>query len=111
MLSAGEIVGGAAAAAAFGYAARQVVRGARALRGTRLVTCPDDGRTAAVHLDVWYSAVHSALGRPHFRLKDCSRWPEKARCGQMCLGDLEAAPRDCLVVFADRPSRPMPPPF
>jgi hypothetical protein len=30
-------------------------------------------------------------------LKDCSRWPERAGCGQTCLGDLEAAPHACLV--------------
>jgi hypothetical protein len=90
-------VGLVAVVAVVDYWARHVARRLHALRSTRLVTCPDDGRTAAVRLDVKYSAVHSALGRPHFRLKDCSRWPEKARCGQMCLGDLEAAPHDCVA--------------
>jgi len=96
-MSLGEIFGLAAAAALFALGAWHVALGLAALRGTRLVTCPDNGRAAAVDLDVKYSAVHSALGRPQFRLKDCSRWPEKAGCGQMCLGDLEAAPQDCLV--------------
>jgi hypothetical protein len=93
----GEILGLAAGAALVALGLWHAVRGLLELRGTRLVTCPDDGRTVAVDLDLEYSAVHSALGRPHFRLKDCSRWPEKAGCGQMCLGDLEAAPHDCLV--------------
>jgi hypothetical protein len=96
-MSMGEMVVLAAAAALFGLVAWHLARVLLALRGTRLVTCPDDGRTVAVDLDVKYSAVHSALGRPQFRLKECSRWPEKAGCGQMCLGDLEAAPHDCLV--------------
>lgn len=87
----------AAAVMIAGMLAWRFGRTLAALRGTRLVTCPDDGRTVAVDLDLKYSTVHSALGRPQFRLKDCSRWPEKAGCGQMCLGDLEAAPHDCLV--------------
>ena len=88
---------GAAAVIGAGMLAWHFGRTLVALRGTRLVTCPDDGRTVAVDLDLKYSAVQSALGRPQFRLKDCSRWPEKAGCGQMCLGDLEGAPQDCLV--------------
>ena len=67
------------------------------LRGTRLATCPETGRTVAVDLDLKYSAVHSLFGRSQFRLSDCTRWPERAGCGQMCLGDLEAAPHDCLA--------------
>lgn len=97
MLNAGEIVGAAAVAGLFGFGAWHAARRLLALRGTRLVTCPDNGRTVAVDLDTKYSAVHSAFGRPHFRLRDCSRWPEKAGCGQMCLGDLEGAPHDCLA--------------
>jgi hypothetical protein len=97
MLNAGEMVGATAVAALVAFGAWHVARRLLALRGTRLVTCPDNGRTVAVDLDLKFSAVHSAVGRPHFRLKDCSRWPEKAGCGQMCLGDLEAAPHDCLV--------------
>ena len=97
MTSLGEIVIIAAVAALFGFGAWHVARIAFALRGTRLVACPETGRPVAVDLDLRYSAVRSALGRPHFKLKDCSRWPEREGCGQMCLGDLEAAPQDCLV--------------
>ena len=97
MTSLGEIVGGAAVAALLGFGAWRVARSMLALRGTRLVTCPETGCPVAVDLDLRYSAVRSAFGRPHFRLKDCTRWPERAGCGQTCLGDLEAAPQDCLV--------------
>ena len=97
MTNLGEIVGGAAAAALFGLGAWHVARRILALRGTRLVTCPETGRPVAVDLDVQYSAVHSSFGRPHFRLKDCTRWPERAGCGQTCLSDIETAPHDCLV--------------
>jgi len=30
-------------------------------------------------------------------LSSCSRWPEKAGCGQECLAQISAAPDDCLV--------------
>ena len=96
-MSLGEIFGIAAGAALVVLGIGYAVRGLYFLRGSRLVTCPETGGTVAVDLDVKYSAVHSLFGRPHFRLQDCSRWPEKAGCGQMCLGDLEAAPHDCLA--------------
>lgn len=96
MTYAGEIMG-AAAAVLFGALAWHVGRTLAGLRGTRLVTCPETGRPVAVDLDLPYSVTRSAFGRPHFRLKDCTRWPERAGCGQTCLGDLEAAPHDCLV--------------
>ena len=107
MMNLGEIVGGAAAVALLGLGAWHVARTILALRGTRLVTCPETGRPVAVDLDLPYSAVRSALGRPHFRLKDCTRWPERAGCGQTCLGDLEATPRRVHAeLVVERPPRP-----
>ena len=97
MLTLFEIVGLAAAAWLVGYGAYHLAGAIAELRGKRIVNCPETGRPVAVDLDVRYSAAHSLVGRPHFRLKDCSRWPEKAGCGQMCLGDVEASPHDCLV--------------
>jgi hypothetical protein len=67
------------------------------LRGPRLVTCPETGKPVAVGLDVRYALAGAAVGKPQFRLNECSRWPERAHCGQQCLGELEAAPDDCLV--------------
>ena len=66
-------------------------------RGTRLVTCPETGKAAAVELDVRYAAFTAPLGKPDLQLKDCSRWPERQACGQRCLGQIESAPKDCLV--------------
>jgi hypothetical protein len=31
------------------------------------------------------------------RLSTCSRWPERAGCGQECLSQIAASPEDCLV--------------
>jgi hypothetical protein len=45
--------------------------------------------------------MHAALtgfGKaPELRLSQCSRWPERADCGQECLSQIHAAPEDCLV--------------
>ena len=58
--------------------------------GDRVVTCPENRQHAGVKLD----ALHAASG---LRLATCSRWPEKAGCGQECLREIAAAPADCLV--------------
>lgn len=75
----------------------QVVRTWLWMRGPRLVTCPETRAPAAVELDLGHLAVTSAAGFREFRLRDCSRWPEKEGCGQMCLAEIEEAPHDCLV--------------
>lgn len=92
-----EVLGFVVALGAFALMAWLVGRAYLRLRGKRLVTCPETNEPAAVDLDLRFAAVTSAFGRPHFRLKDCSRWPERQSCGQVCLMQLEAAPHDCLV--------------
>jgi hypothetical protein len=42
-------------------------------------------------------AAFSDSSAKKLRLKECSRWPERADCGQECLAELEAAPEECLV--------------
>jgi hypothetical protein len=75
----------------------RVLRPYLRLRGTRVVNCPDNQRPAAVELDAAHAALTSSLWRPSLRLEQCSRWPEKAGCGQACLQQVEASPEDCLV--------------
>jgi hypothetical protein len=66
-------------------------------RGARLVHCPETHETVAVEVDA-ADAVRAALrAKPGLHLKECSRWPERAGCGQECLQELEASPDDCLV--------------
>lgn len=66
-------------------------------RGDRLITCPENHRPAAVRVAAGHAAA-TALGRPpELRLATCSRWPEKAGCGQECLNQIAASPEDCLV--------------
>jgi hypothetical protein len=65
-------------------------------RGTRVITCPETGRPAAVEVDGIHVAASTAIGEPDLRLASCSQWPEQG-CGQACLAELGAAPDECLV--------------
>jgi hypothetical protein len=67
------------------------------MRGARIVACPDNERPAAVTVDARHAALTTAGGHEHLRLDSCSRWPEKAGCGQDCLKQIELQPTDCLV--------------
>lgn len=64
-------------------------------RGERVVTCPENQRPAGVRLD----ALHTSS----LRLSECSRWPERAGCGQECLTQIQESPNGCLVrkILAD----------
>ena len=66
-------------------------------RAKRLVTCPENQRPAGVNLDAGHAAWTGLGKSPHFRLASCTRWPERAGCGQQCLSQIEAAPQDCEV--------------
>ncbi|MBI4467898.1 MAG: hypothetical protein HY650_01105 [Acidobacteria bacterium] len=66
-------------------------------RGTRVVTCPDDKSFVAVAVDTRLAAITAITGRPELRLRDCSRWPEMAGCGQDCLKQIASAPEACLL--------------
>lgn len=66
-------------------------------RGARIVTCPETKRTAGVELDARHAAMTGLAAHADLRLSGCSRWPERAGCGQECLSQIEGAPADCLV--------------
>lgn len=65
--------------------------------GNRVIVCPETRSAAGVVLDARHAAASSILGAPELRLASCSRWPERAACGQECLGQIASAPEDCLV--------------
>ena len=69
----------------------------RRARGERLIVCPENHRPAAVALDTFDAAFHDFLGTREMHLKSCTRWPEKAGCGQECLAQIESAPDGCHV--------------
>lgn len=67
------------------------------LRGDRVITCPENGKPAGVHLQAFLGAVRALFGREPMKVGGCSQWPEKAGCGQACLREIHAAPDGCLV--------------
>jgi hypothetical protein len=67
------------------------------MRGARVVACPENDQPAAVTVDARRAALTAAAGHEQLRLDSCSRWPDKAGCGQECLKQIEAQPTDCLV--------------
>jgi hypothetical protein len=69
-----------------------VVSAWRRWRRTRIVTCPENAKRAAVEVDLRFAMVGSIVGRPELRLRDCSRWPERGGCGQVCLSQVEELP-------------------
>jgi hypothetical protein len=66
-------------------------------RGVRVVSCPETRKAVAVEIDAARAAVKPFIGSRHFRLKSCSRWPERRDCGQECLAQIAAAPDGCLA--------------
>ena len=62
-------------------------------KGRRVVTCPENERPAGVTVDARHAAATGLAKPPQLRLESCSRWPEKAGCGQQCLSQIEASPK------------------
>jgi hypothetical protein len=87
----------AIAALAVVYLGIRVARRYAQLRGTRVVRCPETNESVGVEVDAGRAALGAAFGTARFELTDCTRWPERRDCGRECLGQIEAAPVDCLV--------------
>ena len=66
-------------------------------RGQRVITCPENHRPAGVVRDATHAAATVFGKTPELRLSECSRWPEKAGCGQECLSEVRESGADCLV--------------
>jgi hypothetical protein len=60
-------------------------------RGSRLVTCPETHRRAAIRFDAGHAAFTTATGDTELRVKACALWPEHGRCGQECASQVETA--------------------
>lgn len=68
------------------------------MRGPRVITCPDNLHIEAVEVDAARAAVISIFrGETEYQLKSCTRWPEKAGCGQECVTQIHVSPHHCLV--------------
>jgi hypothetical protein len=80
-----------------GIGAWRFVRALWLYYGRRVIQCPENLRPAGVRVDAGYAALTGIGASPRLRLSTCSRWPERAGCGQQCLSQIERAPADCLV--------------
>jgi hypothetical protein len=66
-------------------------------RGPRVISCPENQKPAGVLVDSRHAAATAFGAKPELQLTSCSRWPERAGCGQQCLSQIEASPEECLV--------------
>lgn len=55
------------------------------LRGTRVVTCPETKKPAAVTIDTGHAAITAVWEKADLTLATCSRWPERRACDQGCV--------------------------
>ena len=63
-------------------------------RGRKTVVCPENHQRVAVEMDSKYEFQTALRGQEHERLQSCSRWPEKADCGQECLAQIDPTPEN-----------------
>jgi hypothetical protein len=82
---------------AAGVAAWRFIRACLRYRGRWVIQCPENLHPAGVRVDARHAGVTAIGTGARLRLSTCSRWPERAGCGQQCLSQIEAAPKDCLV--------------
>ena len=73
------------------------VRRWRSVTEPRLITCPETGRREVVQVDPVHRLSHAVAGHPDTRLRDCTRWPDRADCNQPCLTQIAQAPDGCRV--------------
>ena len=66
-------------------------------RGARAIVCPENHRPAGVTVDACRAALTGFIGTSELRLSSCSRWPERAGCGQQCLTEINQSPEGCLI--------------
>ena len=67
-------------------------------RGDQVIVCPETKLPAGVTVDLKRAQTSAFFGQdPDLRLASCTRWPEKAGCGEECLAQIEAAPGECRV--------------
>jgi hypothetical protein len=95
--TAGSLIAIALITVALWFGIRWLVWAVSKYRGSKIVTCPETGRPAAVELDALHASLTSTVGLPDIRLEQCWRWPMKNQCGQECLVDLDVAPDRCLI--------------
>ncbi len=66
------------------------------LRGKQVVTCPETGEKVSVEVDISQAARDTIRGgQHHLKLRQCTLWPERAGCHELCVGQIESSPEGC----------------
>ncbi len=60
-------------------------------REPKSLPCPETGLPANVQVDAGRAVRGAIFGRVRLAVQNCSRWPERAACGQGCLTPLVEA--------------------
>ena len=68
-------------------------------RGRRQVVCPNDHQRAEVEVDPKFALKEAMRGREESRVQTCTHWPEHGECGQECLAQVEATPKNLDRLF------------
>jgi hypothetical protein len=74
--------------------------------GPRAVNCPETHAQVSVRFNALRAAITGLTGKPKLRLADCSRWPERAGCGQECILDaVQSTPAQAIPTAPPRTPR------
>jgi len=68
-----------------------------ALRGERLVRCPEDKTFAAVRVAAGQVARKAVAGKTQIELERCTHWPAHEGCKQECIAQIENDLEGCRV--------------
>ncbi len=68
-------------------------------RGRRPVVCPDDQQRAEVEVDPKFALQEAMRGKEDARVQTCSHWPNNGACGQECLAQVDATPKNLDRLF------------
>ena len=68
-------------------------------RGPRPVVCPDDQQNCKVEVDPKFALQAAMRSKEDSRVATCTHWPENGGCGQECLAQVEATPKNLDRLF------------
>lgn len=54
-------------------------------RHKKVVKCPETEGLAEVDIDASRAAISSLFGRPLLKVKNCTLWPKRKGCSEVCL--------------------------
>src|SRR5580704_13760021 len=87
----------AAVALLAGFGAIRMARLWYRYHGPMRVVCPETQHSAGVALDTSRATLTPPGKAAVLHLSACTRWPERAGCGQECLKQIAESPEDCLL--------------